>query len=80
MQTIHGHTIMNWLKKAQNPLSFGQIEERTQQEFGAEVRFKTCNTDGHTLAELLAILEARGKIVADDDGYSVNAHTMCAED
>ena len=80
MQTIHGHTIMHWLSEAQSPLSFSQLEARTRQEFGADVRFKTCNTKGHTLSELLAILEARGKIIADDDGYTVNAHTMCAED
>ena len=80
MQTIHGHTVMHWLSEAQSPLSFSEIEARVREQFGEQVRFKTCNTRGHTLSELLSILEARGKIIADDDGYTVNAHKMCAED
>lgn len=80
MEYIHGHTIMNWLAEASSPPSFQELERRMEEQFGTDTRFKTCNTQGHTLAELLAVLQERGKIVCTDGTYRANTHNMCSHE
>jgi probable metal-binding protein len=37
--------------------------------FGEDVRFHTCSSQGLSVEELLAFLEARGKIRTERDGF-----------
>ena len=80
MEQIHGHTIMHWLCDTAEGMSLDQLAQRVRAEFGEDARFKTCNSEGHTLAELISVLESRGKIVGDQNGYRALAHTMCANE
>lgn len=80
MAFIHGHTIMHWLSEAPEPLRFEELEQRVTEQFGAQARFKTCNSEGHTLTELLAVLLERGKIDCIEGSYRANTHQMCSHD
>lgn len=77
MNSIHGHNILNWLGESSAPLSYDELAARTAEHFGGDARFKTCNSDGHTLAELLVVLEQRGKVTKENGGYRAVAGTVC---
>lgn len=80
MSQIHGHTLMQWLAEAPQPLAFAELEARVIGAFGREARFCTCDSEGHTLAELLALLEARGKVWQQGGGYVSELQRMCTHE
>lgn len=80
MQNIHGHIILDLIGAAAEPLTFSQIESRVLEQFGTDARFKTCNSEGHTLLELIAVLEERGKLSSENGVYGVHAHKVCQEE
>lgn len=77
MEQIHGHTILDWLGESPRPLTLSELESRTLAEFGTMPHFKTCSSEGHTLSELMAVLEERGKVVCRDGAYLAHAHLRC---
>ena len=79
MVNVHGHAVMQWLVEAPHPLSLAEIENRVAAAFGPAVRFHTCDTGGHTLSELLALLEARGKVWPVGACYASERRRLCAD-
>jgi len=47
------------------------------EKFGAEARFHTCSAEGLTAEQLVAFLEAKGKLVPQAGGVQTSASLIC---
>ena len=46
-------------------------------KFGTDARFYTCSAENLTAEELIALLEQRGKFIAQKEGFSTSADKIC---
>ncbi len=46
-------------------------------KFGPGARFHTCSAEGLTAEELVAFLEAKGKLLPQGGGFQTAANLMC---
>ncbi|MFB9137468.1 DUF2492 family protein [Vibrio olivae] len=51
-QEIHAHKVLNLLKAT--PMSESELQTVVEQQFGADVRFRTCKLDGFDFDSLMA--------------------------
>lgn len=79
-RSVHGHVIMEWLSAAVAPVGFDELLFRTTAEFGSGVTFRTCDTECLSLPALLALLEKRGKVWREADGYRSSTSRMCDDE
>lgn len=75
--TYHGHDVLHFLLDADRAFSKEEMHSVVTERFGADARFHTCSAEGMDVEALLAFLLARGKIVAQGDGYVVAGHRIC---
>jgi probable metal-binding protein len=76
--SIHGHTIMRWL--GAETLSGNELAARVQREFGDDARFHTCDSQGLSLQDLLALLSQRGKVRQLGTGWTADLSKMCGDE
>lgn len=46
-------------------------------KFGVNARFYTCSAENMTAEQLVAFLEARGKLLPQADGFQTSKDVMC---
>lgn len=72
---IHAHAVLNLLKEC--PMSEPELRHAVSNEFGQDVRFRTCKLSGFDLDALLAFFIKRDKIVQSEGKWHVNAARVC---
>ena len=74
---IHGHEVMQMMVESNATYSVESLKTAILNKFGAEARFYTCSADNLTADELIALLEQRGKFIAQKDGFSISPDKIC---
>ena len=74
---IHGHEVMQMMVESDATYSVESLKTAILNKFGAEARFYTCSADNLTADELIALLEQRGKFIAQKDGFSTSSDKIC---
>lgn len=77
MTSIHGHEVLNMMVASGEPYSTASLEAAIKNRFGEQARFHTCSASDMTAGELVAFLAAKGKFVAQDDGFSTHESKIC---
>jgi probable metal-binding protein len=79
MQTqIHGHEVMEMMVESGAAYTRASLKAAILARFGADARFYTCAAENLTADGLIDFLAARGKFVAQGDGFTTGADQMCA--
>ena len=74
---IHGHEVMQMMVESKATYSVESLKTAILNKFGAEARFYTCSAENLTADELIALLEERGKFIAQKEGFSTSADKIC---
>jgi probable metal-binding protein len=77
MNEIHGHEVLNMMLASGRTYTKASLVEAIEAKFGAEARFHTCSASGMTAEQLVAFLDAKGKLVPQVDGFRTSANLMC---
>ena len=76
--SIHGHDVMHFMLEAGGSFTKQSLRDAVEQHFGADTRFHTCSAEGMTAAQLIDLLEAKGKFVASESGFTTQSDKICA--
>ncbi|ELO0856393.1 TPA: YecH family metal-binding protein [Citrobacter amalonaticus] len=77
MDSVHGHEVLNMMIESGENYSTASLEAAIKARFGEAARFHTCSASGMTAEELVAFLAAKGKFIAQDDGFSTHESKIC---
>lgn len=77
MESIHGHEVLNMMIESGEQYSTESLVATIKGRFGEQARFHTCSASDMTAAELVAFLAAKGKFIAQDDGFSTHESKIC---
>ncbi|WP_336220898.1 YecH family metal-binding protein [Citrobacter amalonaticus] len=77
MDSVHGHEVLNMMIESGERYSSASLEMAIKAKFGDEARFHTCSASNLTARELVAFLAAKGKFIAQDDGFSTHESKIC---
>lgn len=75
--SIHGHDVMHFMLERGGSFTKQSLCEAVEQHFGADTRFHTCSAEGLTAAQLIDLLESKGKFVPADNGFNTEAAKIC---
>lgn len=77
--SIHGHEVMNFMLEQSGGFSRQSLLLTVEERFGVEARFHTCSAKDLTAAQLIDLLEAKGKFVATEGGlFTTQADRICS--
>ena len=76
--SIHGHEVMHFMLEQGVSFTKQSLRDAVVQHFGAETRFHTCSAEGMTAEQLIDLLEAKGKFVANHGGFNTQPDKICA--
>lgn len=76
--SIHGHEVMHLMLELGGSFSKQSLRDAVEQHFGAEARFHTCSAQEMNAAQLIDLLEAKGKFVATERGFNTEAERICS--
>lgn len=77
MDSVHGHEVLNMMIESGEQYSTASLEAAIKTRFGEAARFHTCSASDMTARELVAFLAAKGKFIAQDDGFSTHESKIC---
>ena len=77
MDSVHGHEVLNMMIESGEHYSTASLEAAIKTRFGEATRFHTCSASDMTAGELVAFLAAKGKFIAQDDGFSTHESKIC---
>ena len=77
MNQIHGHEVLKMMLASGTPYTKAGLVSAIIQRFGADACFHTCSAEGMTAEQLVAFLEAKGKLVPQAWGLQTHASLMC---
>lgn len=77
MTQIHGHDVLKMMLESGKIYTKKSLVADIIQKFGADARFHTCSAEGMTAEEMVAFLEAKGKLVPLGGGFQTAANLMC---
>ncbi len=75
--SIHGHDVMHFMLEQGGSFTKESLCQAVEQHFGSAARFHTCSAEGMTAAQLIDFLEAKGKFVPKDSGFTTEAEKIC---
>jgi probable metal-binding protein len=76
-KTIHGHEVMRMMLQSGKAYSRNSLKTEIINTFGAQVRFHTCSADNMNADELIDFLEARGKFLDKEEGFTTDPGRIC---
>lgn len=76
MDTIHGHKLLDILSEMS--LTKEELETKLMREYGENIRFHTCKSEGLNFDELLNFLIHNEKIVNIDGKFAINLDNECS--
>lgn len=74
---IHGHAVMEMMVASSKNYTRETLREDIINQFGLNTRFHTCSAEGMTADELITFLEAKGKFVPQNGGFSTLKEKIC---
>jgi probable metal-binding protein len=77
MKTIHGHDVMEMMLASGKTYTKKLLIADILGRFGSDARFYTCSAENMTAEELVAFLEARGKLLPREGGFQTSTDVMC---
>ena len=77
MNEIHGHEVMLMMLGSGKTYTRETLIADILSKFGKEARFHTCSAENMTAVELVAFLDARGKLVQREGGFQTSTDVMC---
>jgi len=75
--SIHGHEVMRMMVESGKQYSRSSLREEIENNFGQQARFHTCSAFDMTADDLIDFLEARGKFLSMDDGFTTDRSKIC---
>jgi probable metal-binding protein len=77
MSTIaHAHDVLDILSRAE--ATADELRSKVSESWGAQARFTNCRGDIFDFDQLLAFLQANGKVTARDGRFSVARDNGCS--
>ncbi|MFM8335507.1 MAG: YecH family metal-binding protein [Opitutaceae bacterium] len=76
-QEIHGHEVIAMILASRLAYTRESLINAIRARFGPETRFYTCSAAGMDAAELVRFLEARGKFMPAEGGFTVDPARVC---
>jgi probable metal-binding protein len=76
-EPVHGHEVMKMMIEASAPFTRNSLREAILARFGEGASFYTCSAENMTPDELMDFLEARGKFVDTDNGFTTDKSKIC---
>ena len=77
MSQIHGHEVINMILTSGKTYTKESLVEEIGRNFGADARFYTCSAENLTPVQLIDFLEAKGKFVPQNGGFTTTADLKC---
>lgn len=77
MNLIHGHEVLNMMITSGKAYTKASLIADISQRFGADARFHTCSAENMTAEQLVGFLEAKGKFVPQESGFSTSPDLVC---
>jgi probable metal-binding protein len=77
MKDIHAHEVMHMMLEQDGVFSRESLAQAIVERFGADAKFHSCSADNMDVHVVIDFLEARGKFVARDDGFSTAQDRIC---
>ena len=77
MKDIHAHEVMHMMLEHDEAFSRESLAQAIVERFGAGATFHSCSADNMDVYAVIRFLEARGKFVARDDGFSTAQDKIC---
>lgn len=77
MNLIHGHEVLNMMITSGKAYTKASLIADITHRFGADARFHTCSAENMTAEQLVAFLEAKGKFVPQESGFSTLPDLVC---
>ena len=74
---IHGHEVMRMMIESGASYTRASLRDAIIKQFGEGARFYACSADNMTADEIIRFLEARGKFVERDAGFSTSPDKIC---
>ncbi|MDB1122675.1 YecH family metal-binding protein [Vibrio algarum] len=75
MNNVHGHKILEIL--SEKTLTRDEVRKELTEEFGENVQFHTCHSEGLSFDEIFEFFISKAKITVIDGKYSINAGNKC---
>jgi probable metal-binding protein len=77
MEQIHGHEVIQMMLESGKSYTRPSLLTDIVTKFGTSARFFTCSTDNLTPDGIIDFLEAKGKLLAREEGFQTSADLMC---
>ena len=75
MEQIHGHEVLQMMEG--KSFSRQSLLEAITSRWGKDQLFMTCSAEGMTAEQLIDFLEAKGKFMPTDQGFTVDISKRC---
>ena len=76
-ETIPGHDVMHFMLESGQNFTKESLRDAVIAHFGAEARFHTCSAEDMTAEQLITLLEAKGKFVPAEGGFTTHEEKIC---
>ena len=74
---VHGHEVMQMMIASGEVYTKDSLRTAIVQQFGEEARFHTCSAENMTPEQLIEFLNARGKFLAEEEGFKTDPSKIC---
>lgn len=76
-KTVHGHEVMHMMINSGRSYTREELCREIVSKFGEETRFYTCSANDMTAEQLIDFLNARGKFLIDEKGFTTDPERIC---
>lgn len=74
---VHGHEVMQMMIASGKTYTRESLRTAIINQFGDEAKFHTCSAENMTPGQLIDFLNARGKFLAEEDGFKTDPSKIC---
>ena len=75
--SIHGHEVMRMMVESGKQYSRESLKEEIENTFGLDACFHTCSALNMNADDLIDFLDARGKFMNMQDGFTTDQSKIC---
>ena len=77
MSSIHGHEVLQMMLASGKHYTLDSLEAAICARFGVDARFHTCSAQNLSAAELVDVLQKKGKFIAEEAGFNTRESKIC---
>lgn len=75
--SIHGHEVIRMMLESGKPYTRASLKKEIANTFGQDVLFHTCSAFNMTADDLIDFLDAHGKLLNLEGGFTTNSDKIC---